>query len=69
LISQSCSGKAMQLLPGENSNRFEYHTQNDSELPQVPNATYPVDRRNQILLTSLSPGKTTSGLLLATDGP
>jgi hypothetical protein len=32
-------------------------------------ATCPVNRRNQILLTSQSSGKTTSELLLVMDGP
>jgi hypothetical protein len=33
-------------------------------LPQFTIPTVPVDRRNQILLTSQSPGETTSGLLI-----
>jgi hypothetical protein len=34
-----------------------------TDLPHLPIATCPVDKRNQILLTSQSPGKTTSELL------
>jgi hypothetical protein len=47
----------MQLLPGENNNSSEYQTSD------------PVDRRNQILLTSQSPGETTSEILLVMESP
>jgi hypothetical protein len=40
-----------------------------SELSQVPVATCPVDRRNQILLTSQLSDETTSELPLITDSP
>jgi hypothetical protein len=69
LTRQSCSSRAMQLLSGKNNNRFHHLAQTGSELPHVPIATCPVDRRNQILLTSQSPDKTTSEPLLVTDGP
>jgi hypothetical protein len=49
---------------GENNNSSDHPAQTGSELSQLPFATCPVDRRNPILLTSQSPGKTTSELPL-----
>jgi hypothetical protein len=66
LIGKNCSSKAKQLTPGEN-NRSDHRAQTGRELPQAPIAASPVDRRNQILLRSQSPNKTTSELLLAMD--
>jgi hypothetical protein len=63
LTGQNCSGRAMQLLPGINNNISDNVAQTGSKLPQVPVATCPVDRRNQIPLKSQSSGETTS------DGP
>jgi hypothetical protein len=60
---QTCSYRATQLPPGEN-NSSEHPAWTGSEVPQLPIATYPVDRMNQILLTSQSPGETTSELPL-----
>jgi hypothetical protein len=62
------SGRATQLPLGKN-NRWDHLAQTGSELPQFSIATCPVDRRNQILLTSQSPGETTPELLLVTDSP
>jgi hypothetical protein len=56
------------LPPGENKNRSNHLAQTGSEL-LVPIATFPVDRRNQILLTSQLSYETTSKLLFITDGP
>jgi hypothetical protein len=56
----------MQLLLGENKSSDQLSC-TGIELPQTPFATCPVDRRNQILLTSQSPGETTSEFLLVMD--
>jgi hypothetical protein len=56
------------MLPGEN-NRSDHLAQTGSELPQVPIATCPVDRRNQILLTTQPCDENTSELLLIMDSP
>jgi hypothetical protein len=69
LTSQNCSYKSTQLLPGEYNNKSDHLSPTGNQLPEVPIATCPVDRKNQILHTSQSPGKTTSELPLATDGP
>jgi hypothetical protein len=56
----------MQLLLGEN--KSSHHLAwTGSELPQAPFAICPEDRRNKILLTSQSPGETTSEFLLVMD--
>jgi hypothetical protein len=62
---QICSGKAKQLQHGENNNRLDHRAQTGSELPQIPIATCPVDRKNQIQ----SSGETISDLPLVTDSP
>jgi hypothetical protein len=67
LIRQICNSRATQLLPGKNNNGSDHLAQTGSDLPQVPIATCPENSRNQILLTSQSPGETTSRLPLATD--
>jgi hypothetical protein len=67
--SQSCTCRAIQLLPGKNNNRSDYLAQTGSELSEVPIATFPVDRRNLILLTRQSSGEITLELPLVTDGP
>jgi hypothetical protein len=59
---QSCSCGATQLLPGKN-NSSDHPGRTGIELPQLSIATHPMDRRNQILLTIQTPGKTTSKLL------
>jgi hypothetical protein len=59
----------MQQTSGENKNRLDHFAQTRSELSQTPIETCPVDRRNQILLTSQSSDETTSELLLAMGGP
>jgi aminoglycoside phosphotransferase len=68
LIRQICNSRATQLLPGKN-NRYDHLAQTGSDLPQVLIATCPVDRKNQIVLKSQSPGETTSELPLIMDGP
>jgi hypothetical protein len=55
---------ATQLPPGKN-NRSDHLTLTG----KIPVAYCPVDRRNQIQLTSQSPVETTSELLLAMDSP
>jgi hypothetical protein len=65
---QRCSYRTMQLLPGEN-NSFEHLAQTGNELLQAPVASCLVSRRNQTLLTSQSPGETTSEPPLVTKGP
>jgi hypothetical protein len=52
----------MQWLPGEN-NSSNHFVQTGSELPQVPITTYPVDRKNEILLTIQLSDETTSEIL------
>jgi hypothetical protein len=39
------------------TNRSDHLAQTGNDLPHVPNATCPVDRRNKILLTSQSSGE------------
>jgi hypothetical protein len=51
---QTKNGRTMQLPPGKNNNRMDQLAQICSELPQVPNATCPVDRRNQIYCSQAS---------------
>jgi hypothetical protein len=63
---KSWSYRAMQLLLGEN-NSSDHLSWTGSELPQTPFAICPADRRKQILLTSQSPGETTSEFLLVMD--
>jgi hypothetical protein len=63
---QSCSYRAMQLLLGKNKSS-DHLAWTGSELPRTPFATCPVDKRNQILLTSQSPGENTSECLLVMD--
>jgi hypothetical protein len=67
LTSHTCSYRATHLPHGKNNNRSEHFSLAVSELPQIPIATCPVDRRNQILFTSQSPGEIISGLLLSMD--
>jgi elongation factor P--beta-lysine ligase len=69
LTRQSCSCRATQLLPGENKNISEHLAQTRSELPQASTVTCPVDRSNQVLLTSQSLGETISEFPLVKDGP
>jgi hypothetical protein len=58
----------MQMLAGE-INRLDHLAQTGSELPQVPIATCPVDRMNEILFTSQLSDETISELPLITDSP
>jgi hypothetical protein len=59
----------MQLPPGEKNKKSNHLAQTGTELLQVPIATCPVDKRNQILITSQSSGETTSELWLIMDCP
>jgi hypothetical protein len=52
------------MPPGKNNNRLDHLAQTGIKLPQIPFATCPVHRKNQILLTSQSLGETTSELPL-----
>jgi hypothetical protein len=69
LTTQICTYRTTQLPPGENNNRPAHLALTGSELPQAPVALCLVDRRSQKLLTSQSPGETTSGFLLAMGSP
>jgi hypothetical protein len=64
LTKQSYTWRAMQLLPGENNSSSDHPAQTGRLTFILQITTCPVDRRNQILFTSQSPGKTTSECLL-----
>jgi hypothetical protein len=53
----------------ENINGLDHLAKTSTELLQVPIATCPEDRRNQILLTTQLFDEITSELPLVTDGP
>jgi hypothetical protein len=56
LVGGGAGQAELQLLPGKNNNTVDHLAQTGSELPEVPMATCPVDKRNQILFTSQPSG-------------